>query len=793
MISLNWVKDYIDIENEDLNELAVKVTKAGVNVEKVMKSRIEHLVIGEVKECIDHPDSDHLHVCQVDIGEKVTQIVCGAPNVRKGLKVLVALPGCILPGDFEIKVGKIRGQESNGMICALYELGLEKKTDEAYARGIEELDTDLKPGTDANIYLGSDDTVYELDVHKHRNNDCYYHIGFAYEIACILNKKVKLPESNYTTISDDVSKYMTIKVDTKKCPYYLAKMVTDVEIKESPEFIKKRLISAGMRPINNVVDISNYVMLEYGQPLHFFDKDKLGNNILVRDATENEEITTLDGIKRVLKTSDIVITDGVKPVCIAGVMGGENTDVDETTKNILIESAIFDAVSIRYTASSLDLRSEASIRYGKGLSYEYTNAAIDRACYLLQKYANAKVLTGTLVHDEVDKTEKIVTFKTEEVSTLLGLTLTDKDVETELDRLDFPYVLTNGEFKVTIPRRRLDIDENVNDIAEEIGRLYGYHNLVSTLPRLTTRRGVYVGDVKIRKEISKRLRALGINETKTYTLTSEEMAKTFNYEHKTQVRLPNPMTIDKSVVRTSLLPSLINVYDYNKARKIDTIQLYEIAKTYDVNYNEDSKVAILVKGNYVANEWQGLFAKCDFYYIKGIVENLLDFLGFKNRYTFKKEEVDTMHPGMCAKIYLDREEIGVIGRVHPSYKKDEIYLAELSMTKLYNKQIKPLKFKEANKYPEMVKDIAFVIDNNVESETIRTQIKRSGGKLLDSCKEFDIYNNIEEGKKSIAYKLTFKDATKTLLEEEVMLVFNKIIKDVEDKLGAKLRGDNITK
>ena len=793
MISLNWVKDYIDIENEDLNELAVKVTKAGVNVEKVMKNRIENLVIGEVLECVDHPDSDHLHVCQVNVGDKVTQIVCGAPNVRKGLKVLVALPGCVLPGNFEIKVGKIRGQESNGMICALYELGLEKKTDEAYARGIEELTTDLPAGCDANVYLGSDDTVYELDVHKHRNNDCYYHIGFAYEIACILNKKVTLPVSDYKAINDDVNKYMSIKVDTKKCPYYLAKMVKDVTIKESPEFIKKRLISAGMRPINNVVDISNYVMLEYGQPLHFFDKDKLGNSILVRDAYENEEITTLDGNKRVLKTSDIVITDGAKPVCIAGVMGGENTEVDDSTKNILIESAIFDAVSIRYTASSLDLRSEASIRYGKGLSYEYTNAAIDRACYLLEKYADAKVLTGIVVHDTVDKTPKTVTFKTKEVSTLLGLTLTDADVETELNRLDFPYVLNGDTFTVTIPRRRLDIDENVNDIAEEIGRLYGYHNLTSTLPKLTTRRGVYVGDVKIRKEISKRLRSLGINETKTYTLTSEDMAKTFNYEHKTQVKLPNPMTIDKSVVRTSLLPSLINVYDYNKARNIKDILLYEIAKTYDINYNEDSKVAILAKGNYVVNEWQGVATKCDFYFMKGIVENLLDFLGFKNRYSFKKETVEDMHPGMCAKIYLDREEIGVIGRVHPSFKKDEIYLAELSMTKLYQKQIKPIKFKEANKYPEMVKDIAFIIDNNIESEVVRTQIKRSGGKLLDSCKEFDIYNNIEDGKKSIAYTLTFKDTTKTLLEEEVMQVFNKIIKDVEDKVGAKLRGDSLVK
>lgn len=792
MISLNWVKDYIDIENEDLNELAVKITKAGVNVEKVIKNHIDNLVIGEVKECNKHPDSDHLNVCMVDVGDKVTQIVCGAHNVRKGIKVIVALPGCILPGDFEIKVGKIRGIESNGMICALFELGVEKKTEETYAKGIEELNTDLTPGTDANIYLGTDDTIYELDVHKHRNNDCYYHIGFAYEIAAILNKKVTLPESNYKEIDDNVSKYIKLSVETQKCPYYLAKMVKDVKIKESPDFIKKRLVSAGMRPINNVVDISNYVMLEYGQPLHFFDKDKLGNNILVRDAKENEEIITLDGIKRTLKSSDIVITDGTKPVCIAGVMGGENTDVDDTTKNILIESAIFDAVSIRYTASNLDLKSEASIRYGKGLNYEYTNAAIDRACYLLEKYADAKVLKGVVKHDVIDKKEKTVTFKACEVSNLLGLQLSD-DIKTELNRLDFPFVKNGEEFLVTIPRRRLDIDDNVNDIAEEIGRLYGYHNLVSTLPSLTTKRGVYVGDVKIRKEISKRLRTLGINETKTYTLVSEEMAKTFNYENKTQVKLPNPMTIDKSVVRTTLLPSLISVYEYNKARNIKDILLYEIAKTYDINYQEDTKVAILVKGNYLSNDWQALNIKCDFYFIKGIVENLLDYLGFKNRYYFQKAEVNQMHPGICAKIYLDREEIGVIGRVHPSYKKDDVYLAELSMTKLYNKQIKPLKFKEANKYPEMVKDIAFIVNNEVESEVLRTQIKKSGGKLLDSCKEFDVYNNIEEGKKSIAYKLTFKDTTKTLLEEEVMTVFNKIITEVENKIGAKLRGDILTK
>ena len=787
MISLEWIKDYIDIEDQDPKELAVKITKAGVNVEKVISNHIDNLVIGKVVKCEMHPDSDHLHVCQVDIGSKITQIVCGAPNVREGIKVIVSLPGCILPGNFEIKVGKIRGVESNGMICALYEIGLEKKTEEAYSRGIAELDTDLPAGTDANIYLGTNDTVYELDVHKHRNNDCYYHIGFAYEISAILNRKVKLPESKYNVIADSVKNHINLEVKTDKCPYYLAKMVKGVQIKESPEFIKRRLIASGMRPINNVVDISNYVMLEYGQPLHFFDKDKLGNKILVRNANENEEIVTLDGNKRILSSNDIVITDGVKPVCIAGVMGGENTDVDENTKDILIESAIFDAVSIRYTASRLDLKSEASIRYGKGLNYEYTMDAINRACYLLEKYADAKILSDTIVYDNISKKQKNVRFSTEQISSILGLNLTDSDVETELNRLDFPYTLKNGVFDVVIPNRRLDIDENVNDIAEEIGRLYGYQNLESILPTLSVRRGEYIGDVKIRKEISKRLRSLGLNEAKTYTLISPEMAKHFRYENREQISLPNPMIIEKSVIRTTLLPSLIGVYDYNKARSVKDILLYEISKTYDKNYKEDVKVSMLVKGSYLTNEWQGINIKADFYLLKGIIENLLNYLGFKNRYSFKAQEIHDLHPGISAKIYLDREEIGIIGRVHPNYKKEEIYVAELSMTKLYNKQIKPLKFKEASKYPEIVKDVAFVVDENIESETIRAVIKRAGERILSSCSEFDIYRGIEPGKKSIAYTLVFKDETKTLLEEDVMKVFNKIIKEVTEKLNAKLR------
>ena len=787
MISLEWVKDYIDISDQDLKELAVKITKSGINVEKVITNHIDNLVIGEVVECVDHPNSDHLHICQVNIGDKITQIVCGAPNVRKGLKVIVSLPGAILPGNFEIKASKIRGEESNGMICALYELGLEEKTEESYNRGIEELDKDAPVGADPLKYLGLDNTLYELDIHKHRNNDCYYHIGFAYEIGAILNRPVNLPEDDFKEVADSVTKHFSLEVKTEKCPYYIARMVRNVKIGESPEFIQRRLIAAGMRPINNVVDISNYVMLEYGQPLHFFDKNKLGNKILVRDAKDKEKVVTLDGKERILKSSDIVITDGEKAVCVAGVMGGENTEVDENTTDILIEAAIFDPVSIRYTAANLDLKSEASIRYGKGLNFEYTDKAMKRACHLLEKYANAEILSGEIKHDKVDKTIKTVDFTPEDINKILGIKISEEDMKVELGRLDFAYELNNGKFHVTIPRRRLDVDPNINDIAEEIGRLYGYQNLVSTLPNVPIRQGEYIGDVKYRKIISKRLRQLGLNEAKTYTLVSPEMTKLFDYEGKEKVVLPNPMSIDKSVVRTTLLPSLINVYTYNKKRKVKDIMLYEIAKTYDKAYNEESKIAGLLYGNYITNGWN-FSKKVDFYIVKGIVENLLDYMGFKNRYSFEVSKVSDLHPGISANILLDRKVIGTIGRVHPKLIKDEVYVFELSLQALMSK-IKPLKYKEAPKYPTIEKDAAFILDKNVMAGNVMETIKKAGGRLLTDVSVFDVYTgeNVSNDKKSLAFNLAFMDENRTLREEEVMEIFNKIIDKVCTTHNAVLR------
>lgn len=780
MISLEWVKDYIDIE-EDLKELAVKITKAGINVEKVISKGIDNLVVGKVIECVNHPNSDHLHICQVDIGKEVLQIVCGAPNVRKDIKVIVAKDGAILP-NIEIKKSKIRDVESNGMICSLSEIGLEEDTIENYQKGIHELPNSAKIGMDVFEYLGLKDTLYELDVHKHRNNDCYSHIGFAYEIATILNRKVNLPSDDYKEITDSIQNHLKLEVKTDKCSYYLAKMVTNIDIKPSPEFIKKRLIASGMRPINNVVDICNYVMLEYGQPLHFFDKDKLGDKILVREAN-NETIKTLDGKIRDLK-NDIIITDGVNPVCIAGVMGGYNTEVDENTKTILIESAIFDSVSVRNTANRLDLKSEASIRYGKGLNYEYTLKAINRACHLLEKYANAKILSGIVSHDKIKKEEKKVTFTTSQINQLLGLSISNLDIEKQLERLDFKYTVKDDTFTCHIPPRRLDIDPNINDIAEEIARLYGYDNLKSTLPKTEIKKGEYKGNVKLRKTISKRLRNLGLNEVKTYTLVSKEMSDLFNYENKEKIILNNPLT-SMSTIRTTLIPSLLNVYKYNK-NKVNDILIYEIAKTYDINYQEDSKICALLKGNYITNSL-GLNTKIDFYLVKGIVEELLDYLGFKNRYTFTSSVINDLHKGISAKILIDRKEVGIIGRISPIVNKDEIYVFELSLDKL-NITTKPLKYKEVSKYPSIKKDVAFVIPKEIEAGEIINLIKKSGGRILSDISIFDSYvgEKINENEKSIAYSLTFNDNTKTLTDNQVNEVFEKIILDVTSK-GYKLR------
>ena len=786
MISMNFVKDYIDIKDQNLEELADKITKAGINVEHVIKTNIDNVVIGKVLSCINHPDSDHLHICKVDVGTDVRQIVCGAPNVKEGIKVIVALPSAKLP-KIEIKKGTIRGEESNGMICALCELGLEEETKENYEKGIYVLPNDAPIGEDAFSYLGVGDTLYDLDIHKHKNNDCRYHIGFAYEIGTILGKKVKLPDASYKEIKRNINDEFNLEVNIDKCTYYKSKMVTDLVIGESPDFIKNRLISCGMRPINNIVDISNYVMLEYGQPLHFFDKDKLGNKIVVRMAKDLEEVVTLDEVNRKLTSDDIVITDGDRIVAIAGIMGALNTDVDNNTKTVLIESAIFNPTNIRKTARRLNLRSEASLRYEKGLNFEYTDMALDRACYLLEKYASGKVLSGKASYDKEDKKEKVIEFNTERINSLLGTSLTDKDIVTELEKLDFKYEFNNGKFVTTIPRRRLDIEENVNDIAEEIGRLYGYYNLKNTMPELPIKEGKFEHSYGYKKNISKRMRSLGLNETRTYSLVDQKTSDMF-YKDRETIFIPNPMSQDRSCLRKTMIPSMLDVIKYNKSRGLKDINIYETSKVFYGDFKEENHLAVALYGNFISNIWQGVVVKNDFYTLKGILCNLLDYLGLKNRYAFIESTEENLHPGISADIYLDKNKVGFFGRIHPKINKDEIYVLELCIDELDIKT-KDIKFKSASKYPNIKKDLAFIMPKSMKNEDVIKVIKHAGSRLLTNVEVFDLYEgeNIIKDYKSIAYSLTFEDSSRTLTDEEVMIVFNNIIKEVETKLGLKLR------
>ena len=785
-ISLNWIKDYVDIEHENVYEMADKITNSGVNVEHVITNNLNNLVIGHVLNVTPHPDSDHLNVCEVDVLNEKLQIVCGAKNVRTGLKVIVAKVGAVLPGDFKIKASVIRGVESFGMICALFELGLEEKTEENYDKGIHELPSDAPVGEDPIKYLGLDDTIYELDLNPNRS-DCTNHLGFAYEVGAVLGKEVKLPETGFSEVGESIENKIYLDIKTPNCMMYQTRIVKDVVIKESPRFIKNRLEAAGMRSINNVVDISNYVMLEYGQPLHFFDKEKLGDKITVRMAKDNEKIVTIDNEERTLNDTDIVIANDNEVVAVAGVMGGLSTEVTDDTRTILVESALFNPYNVRYTSLKLGLRSEASLRFEKPLNYEYTKEALDRACYLLEKYADGKVLTGSVVYDNVSKKPKIASVSVDKINKVLGIEVPKSDIENSFNRLGFPYTLDNDTYNVVIPNRRIDVRIR-EDLIEEVGRLYGFDKIANKTPVLPIKRGSYSPFVKFRKDISKRLRTLGLNEVKTYTLISEVENNLFNNEEGLKLLLP--MSNDRSVTRTSLLSSLYKVYKYNSARNVDNINIYEVSNVYHNNYTEELKLAILMSGDYVNSTWQDNTIPVNFFVLKGIVTNLLDYLGYQNRYTFKESCPNKeMHPGVCASIYVDNEEVGYFGKVSPVFEKEDIFVLEISLTKLYTKKVSKITYPKISKYPEIKKDVAFIVNDDVTSSDIIKVIKKAGTSILKDVYVFDLYkgSNIEENKKSLAFNLTFSNVEKTLTEEEVEVLFKNIIEKVCTLLNAEVR------
>lgn len=785
LLSRNFVSDYIDIDQDiTIQDLANNLTNVGNEYDSFKKLiPATNLVIGEVTECMDHPDSDHLHVCQVDIGSEVLQIVCGAPNVRKNIKVIVAKVGAKLPGGV-IKKSKIRGVESNGMLCAIDELGLEPKfLEKEDMEGIKELGSDAVVGSDPIAYLELDDEVIDFDLTANRA-DLLSILGMAYEIGAIYDKKVGKIELDYKENNENIKDQFHIDIQTENCSLFLVKKVMNVEIKESPSFIKSRLIASGIRPINNVVDISNYVMLEVGQPLHFYDADRLGDTLIVRMAKEKEELTTLDQQNRILSSSDIVIASKNQAVGLAGVMGGLDTEVEEDTKNIMIESAIFHPTLVRKTSNKI-LRSEASNRFEKGLDPARTYMAIDRACHLLEKYANATIVQDMLVFDKTDKQEKEIAITMKKINQVLGTTLTKEEVCDIFRRLGFSTKEDQDSILVTIPTRRLDISIR-EDLIEEVGRIYGVNNIEGKLPLTTMKKGSYD---KGTRNLRNKMIALGYHEVLSYSLVSKKEAYQYTNDLFDAVTLLDPLTEDRSTLRYSMIPSLMKIWAYNKKRNQKDIFLFEIGKGFfkKETYGEEQKLCALMYGSY----YLGLpKKKVDFYIIKGVVEEVLDYLGYQNRYTFEGKDLPKeLHPGVSASILVNGDSIGVVGKVHPSVTKEDVYVFEINLGQLFKKKVSKMKYREISKFPGINKDVAFIVDQKVTAGEMISTMKKVGGKLLKDIQVFDVYTKgqLKEDQKSIAFSLYFEDSKRTLCDDEVMMIFNKIIEKVKTSYQAILR------
>ena len=784
-LSKNFVKEYIDID-VDLKTLAEDMTRVGNEydcAEKLINAT--NLTVGEVLECVDHPDSDHLHICQVNVGNEVLQIVCGAPNVRKGLKVIVALDGAVLPGDFRIKKSMKRGVESNGMICSLAELGLDAKFLKPEDKeGIHELSQDAKPGEDPIKFLGLDDEVVDFELTTNRG-DLLSILGMAYELGAIYDKPVKEVDLSHNEQGEDLNKSFKLAINTDNCSLFLAKKVENVQIKESPDFIKNRLIASGIRPINNVVDISNYVMIELGQPLHFYDADKLKGIIEVRMAEEGEKLITLDNIERVLTSNDIVISDGKEAIGLAGVMGGLDTEVTENTKNVIIEAAIFDNVKVRMTSNKI-LRSEASNRFEKGLDPNRTYMSAERAAKLLEEYACGKVVTGTVKYDVTNVTPKTIEITFKNITDVLGMEIPNNDILECFRKLGFTYEVKEEKIYVTVPTRRIDISIK-EDLIEEVGRIYGLDNIEGKLPTVPMRKGSI--DLT-QREIRNKMISLGLNETLSYVLVREEEADNFTTDSFEKVKLLDPITEERSTLRYSVLSSLLKIYEYNKARNEKDVAIFEIGKGFykKEEYGEDTKLAALMSGKY----YLGIDNKkdVDFYVVKGVAEEVLDYLGYNGRYSFvmPKQMPVQMHPGQIAEISVNNDIVGMVGKLHPSIEKENVYVLEINLDKLLAKKTGKMKFKEISKFPTISKDLAILIDKNISADEIAKVIKKAAGSLLTNTEIFDVYEgkNIPEGKRSIAYSLSFGANDRTLTDEEINNIMNKVIESLQ-KMGAELR------
>ncbi|HCG2534439.1 TPA: phenylalanine--tRNA ligase subunit beta [Staphylococcus aureus] len=783
LISNEWLKEYVTID-DSVSNLAERITRTGIEVDDLIDytKDIKNLVVGFVKSKEKHPDADKLNVCQVDIGEdEPVQIVCGAPNVDAGQYVIVAKVGGRLPGGIKIKRAKLRGERSEGMICSLQEIGISSNyIPKSFESGIFVFSESQVPGTDALQALYLDDQVMEFDLTPNRA-DALSMIGTAYEVAALYNTKMTKPETTSNELELSANDELTVTIENEdKVPYYSARVVHDVTIEPSPIWMQVRLIKAGIRPINNVVDISNYVLLEYGQPLHMFDQDAIGSQqIVVRQANEGEKMTTLDDTERELLTSDIVITNGQTPIALAGVMGGDFSEVKEHTSNIVIEGAIFDPVSIRHTSRRLNLRSESSSRFEKGIATEFVDEAVDRACYLLQTYANGKVLKDRVSSGELGAFITPIDITADKINRTIGFDLSQNDIVAIFNQLGFDTEINDDVITVQVPSRRKDITIK-EDLIEEVARIYGYDDIPSTLPVFEKVTSGQLTDRQYKTRMVKEvLEGAGLDQAITYSLVSKEDATAFAMQQRQTIDLLMPMSEAHASLRQSLLPHLIEAASYNVARKNKDVKLFEIGNVFFANGEGELPDQVeylsgILTGDYVVNQWQGKKETVDFYLAKGVVDRVSEKLNLE--FSYRRADIDGLHPGRTAEILLENKVIGFIGELHPTLAADNdlkrTYVFELNFDALMAVSVGYINYQPIPRFPGMSRDIALEVDQNIPAADLLSTIHAHGGNILKDTLVFDVYQgeHLEKGKKSIAIRLNYLDTEETLTDERVSKV-----------------------
>ncbi|HDC8836027.1 TPA: phenylalanine--tRNA ligase subunit beta [Staphylococcus aureus] len=783
LISNEWLKEYVTID-DSVSDLAERITRTGIEVDDLIDytKDIKNLVVGFVKSKEKHPDADKLNVCQVDIGEdEPVQIVCGAPNVDAGQYVIVAKVGGRLPGGIKIKRAKLRGERSEGMICSLQEIGISSNyIPKSFESGIYVFSESQVPGTEALQALYLDDQVMEFDLTPNRA-DALSMIGTAYEVAALYNTKMTKPETTSNELELSANDELTVTIENEdKVPYYSARVVHDVTIEPSPIWMQARLIKAGIRPINNVVDISNYVLLEYGQPLHMFDQDAIGSQqIVVRQANEGEKMTTLDDTERELLTSDIVITNGQTPIALAGVMGGDFSEVKEQTSNIVIEGAIFDPVSIRHTSRRLNLRSESSSRFEKGIATEFVDEAVDRACYLLQTYANGKVLKDRVSSGELGAFITPIDITADKINRTIGFDLSQNDIVTIFNQLGFDTEINDDVITVLVPSRRKDITIK-EDLIEEVARIYGYDDIPSTLPVFDKVTSGQLTDRQYKTRMVKEvLEGAGLDQAITYSLVSKEDATAFSMQQRQTIDLLMPMSEAHASLRQSLLPHLIEAASYNVARKNKDVKLFEIGNVFFANGEGELPDQVeylsgILTGDYVVNQWQGKKETVDFYLAKGVVDRVSEKLNLE--FSYRRADIDGLHPGRTAEILLENKVVGFIGELHPTLAADNdlkrTYVFELNFDALMAVSVGYINYQPIPRFPGMSRDIALEVDQNIPAADLLSTIHAHGGNILKDTLVFDVYQgeHLEKGKKSIAIRLNYLDTEETLTDERVSKV-----------------------